>query len=146
MSTMREKLAEEGDRSQLVADACEVLDLEVADKRGLGGIAIKTAFKVIKGIQPGFIRDVVDGLLDDFLNTLDPLYQEALENGTPPGQHISGNADKMAERLLSITDARAERANRQLVKSTYAKLRPKAKQHVVAAGPRLGTLITKHLG
>lgn len=145
MSTLHELLAVGEKRRKVVADACVVLDQEVADKRGLGGMAIKTAFKVVKGIQPGFIEDVVDGLLDDFLDTLDPLYQQALEKNLPPGPYISQSSDDMAERLLSITDARATRASRPVVKSTYSKLRPSAKKHVVAAAPRIGSLLTDQL-
>ncbi len=145
MTTLRDKLGSAEKRQAVIADACEVLDAEVADKSGLGGIAIKGAYSVVKGIQPGFVRDVVDGLLDDFLEALDPIYQEAVSAGKAPGAHLVQSADPMAESLLGITDKRAERSSRAVIRKTYAKLRPTAKKHVMAAAPRLGQMLDKHV-
>jgi hypothetical protein len=131
-------------RAQVIDDACRVLDDEVADKGGISGLAIKGAFTVVKNVKPGFIREVVDALLDDFLKCLDPLYQEALTKGARPGAHLQANAGRMADALLGITDARAARAQRAVIKSTYDKLRPTAKKHVEAAAPRLAALLDRH--
>jgi hypothetical protein len=144
MPTLSEQLGGPPKREQVVADACQVLDDEVADKGGLGGLAIKGAYGVIKGIKPGFIRDVVDGLLDDFLTGLDPLYQEAVAKGVRPGAYLQSNTGRVADALLAVTDAKAARAQRAVVKSTYEKLRPSAKKQVEAAAPRLGALLDRH--
>ena len=61
---------------------------KVADKSGLTGLAIKGAYKVVQSVRPGFVRQVVDGLLDDFLSALDPIYQEACQNRVPAGAHL----------------------------------------------------------
>lgn len=144
MPHLRE-LAKEGDkRSQVVEDACKVLDLEVADKSGLSGMAIKAGYKLIQGVKPGFVRQVVDDLLDDFLDALDPIYQEAVSAGKKPGAHLKGNSPRMADALLAITDRRAEKAQRAAIKTMYDKLRPTAKKHVEAAAPRLADLLEKH--
>jgi hypothetical protein len=131
-------------RQQVIDDACRVLDEEVADKSGLSGLAIKGAFNLVKGVKPGFIREVVDTLLNDFLKALDPLYQEAVSKGVRPGDHLKANAGRVADALLAITDARAARAERAVIKSTYEKLRPSAKKQVEAAAPRLGALLDRH--
>lgn len=145
MATLKELLGNGDRREQVVDDACVVLDQEVADKGGLSGAAIKTAFKVVKGVKPGFIREVVNNLLDDFLDALDPIYQDALATNTAPGAHLRANSGPAAESLLAITDARAARAERAVVKKTYEKLRPSAKKHVEAAMPRLSELLERHL-
>lgn len=142
--SLKEQVIEGNKRTAVIDDALQVLDAEVADKSGLSGMAVKGAFAVVKGIQPGFIRNVVDTLLDDFLDALDPIYQEAVAAQKPPGKHLEQNAGRVADALLSITDARAERAQRQVVKKTYDKLRPTAKKHVEAAAPRLGGLLDRH--
>jgi hypothetical protein len=144
MATLGELLGSGDKRNALIDDALRVLDAEVNDKSGLSGIAIKTAYKVVKGVSPGFLRQVVDHLLDDFLTALDPLYQEALAKNVAPRAHLQGNPGRVADALLGITDARARNAKNQVVKGAYEKLRGQAKKHVEAAVPRLGELFDKH--
>jgi len=146
MPTLSDMLGTSPKREQVVEDACRVLDDEVADKGGLGGLAIKGAYGVIKGIKPGFIKDVVAGLMDDFLKCLDPLYQEAVAKGIRPGAHLQANSGRVADALLAVTDEKAARAQRAVVKNTYEKLRPSAKKQVEAAAPRLGALLDRHTG
>jgi len=146
MPTLFELLGAPPKRDQVITDACQVLDAEVADKGGLGGLAIKGAYGVIKGIKPGFVREVVDGLLNDFLRVLDPLYQEAVTKGVRAGAHLQGNSGRVADALLAVTDEKAARAQRAMVKSTYEKLRPTAKKQVEAAVPRLGAMLDRHTG
>ncbi|MGD8862934.1 MAG: hypothetical protein PVI30_23170 [Myxococcales bacterium] len=145
MATLRELLGEGDTRQRLIDDALKVLDAEVADKSGISGMAVKTAFKLVKGVSPGFLRQVVDHLLDDFLDALDPIYQEALEKNVPPRQHLQSDPSRVANALLSITDRRAQNAKNQAVKKTYGKLRGQAEKHVEAAVPRLGELFDKHV-
>lgn len=144
MPTLTDILGQGPKRDQVISDACEVLDQEVSDKGGLGGLAIKGAYGVVKGVRPGFVREAVDMMLNDFLGALDPIYQEALQQGTPPGAHLKANPGRVADALLGITDRRAERAERAMIKSAYDKLRPSAKKHVESAVPRLATLLDKH--
>lgn len=132
-------------REKVVDDACRVLDDEVSDKGGLSGLAIKGAFAVVKGIKPGFVKEVVDALLDDFLRCLDPLFQEATQKGVKPGAYLQQNAGRVADALLAVTDTRAQKAQRAVIKSTYEKLRPTAKKQVEAAAPRLGALLDRHV-
>ena len=144
MATLRELLGSGDKRSSLIEDSLGVLDAEVNDKSGISGIAIRTAYKLVKGVSPGFLRQVVDHLMDDFLEALDPLYQEAVTKNLPPRQHMQSNAGRVADALLSITDGRARNAKNQMVKGAYEKLRGSAKKHVEAAVPRLGELFQRH--
>jgi len=144
MTTLRELLTTADKRNAVIRDALAVLDSEVDSKGGFSGIAIKGAYKVVKGVSPSFIREAVDGLLDPFLGVLDPLYQEAAQKGISPKDHLIANKSRTADALLSITDGKAARAKNQAVKKLYEKLRGMAKEHVEAAVPRLGDLIVKH--
>jgi hypothetical protein len=146
MPTLRELIAGPDKRGRLIDDALRVLDAEVADKSGLSGIAVKTAYKVVKSVSPNFLREVVDHLLDDFVDGLDPLYQESVSQNIKPRQHLQANPSRVADALLGITDRRAARAKNQMVKATYEKLRGQAKKHVEAAVPRLGELFERHAG
>lgn len=144
MPTLKDLAQEAAKRTAVVDDACRVLDEEVSDKSGLSGMAIKAGYKLVKGVKPGFVREVVDHLLDDFLDALDPIYREAVDGGKRPGAHLKANSGRVADSLLAITDKRAENAERALIKSMYERLRPTAKKHVEAAAPRLGDLLEKH--
>lgn len=144
MATLKERLGGGEKRQQLIDDACRVLDDEVSDKGGISGMAVKAAYSVVKGVRPGFIRQAVDALLDDFLDALDPFHREALEKGKRPSDHVRAEAERVAEALLAVTDRKAQRAESGLVRKTYDKLRPSAKKHVEAAAPRMGQLIDKH--
>jgi len=144
MASLKEQLGSGDKRSKVIDDACGVLDQEVGDKGGLSGIAIKGAYKVVQGVKPGFIRGAVDGLLDDFLDALDPIYQEAVQKQRPAGAFVRENASRVADALLAITDRRAQKAKSQVVRGAYDKLRPMAKKQVEAAAPRLGDLLGRH--
>jgi hypothetical protein len=143
MSALKDLLGSAPRRQLVIADATKVLDAEVASKGGLSGIAIKGAYAVVKGISPNFIQETIDHLLDDFLNALDPLYQEAVTANASPQSHVASNRSRMAEALLAITDRRAVNA-RPALKKTYEKLRPLAKAQVEAAAPRVGELLERH--
>jgi len=144
MPSLMEQLSKSPKRESVVHDACKVLDQEVSDKGGLSGLAIKGAYKLVDGIKPGFVQEVVDSLLDDFLKSIDPIYQEALSQQLKPGTHIAANASRVADALLQVTDRKAEKATRAVIKKTYEKLRPSAKKHVESAVPRLGQLVERH--
>lgn len=144
MPSLKEHIAN-GNRRQVVTDdACAVLESEVAEKSGLSGIAVKAAYKLLKSMKPGFVRDVVDGLLDEFLDALDPICQEAAANGQDPAQYVRENRSRTADALLTVTDNRARTSTRTSLKAAYEKLRPAAKRHVEAAVPRVGDLLARH--
>ena len=145
MPSLKDFVKTDATRQKVIDHSLRVLEAEVADKRGIGGIAVKTGYKVVSGIQPGFIRGVVDNLLDDFLDALDPIYQEAVEKNVSPRDYLVANPDRVAESLLAITDARAVRAKNKLIKKTYEKLRSGAKGHVMAAVPRLGEMLETYV-
>ncbi len=145
MPSLIEVVATGDKRKAVIEHAGRVLDAEVQSKSGVAGFAIKAAYKVVKGIGPGFVNKAIDHMLDDFLNALDPIYQEAVQKGLSPRAHLESDPDRVAEALLAVTDGRAARAKNMLLKKTYDKLRGGAKQHVMAAVPRLGEMVAAHV-
>ena len=145
MPDLKSILTDPTRRKQVVRDAEQLLDAEVDSKGGLSGLAIKGAFKVVKSFRPGIIPDVVDGLLDDFADRLDPFYQAhaTAGGGRSLVDYLGSRKGEMADALLAITDAKAAKSNSGAVKGTYEKLRGMAKKNVEAAVPRLGALIEK---
>ncbi|HYO96239.1 MAG TPA: hypothetical protein VER33_17090 [Polyangiaceae bacterium] len=144
MASLSEQLGTGEQRSKLVDDALHVLDQEVADKSGLTGMAIKGAYKLVQSVRPGFLRQVVEHLVDDFLTALDPIYQEAAAQKRPAGAYVVEQKSRVADALLAVTDAKAKRAESATVRGAYEKLRPIAKKQVEAAAPRLGNLVERH--
>src|SRR4051812_7635578 len=143
MSTLKEILTRPGTRPQVIADCERLIDEEVSSK-GLTGIPIKAAYAIVKAVKPGFVPEVIDHMLDDFADRLDPIYQTAVTKNEPVSAYFNARTGEVAEALLAITDLRAQRAKNQAIKSTYEKLRSSAKKHVEAAVPRLGRLVAKH--
>ena len=144
MSSLREQMGTGDKRNAVIADACQVLDAEVADKGGLSGIAIKGAYKIVQGVRPGFVKDTVNNLLDDFLDAVDPVYQEAASKKVSAGAYLQQNSGRVAQALLAVTDARAAKVDNAMIKKTYEKLRGMAEKQVEGAAPRLATLLEKH--
>src|SRR5512147_3090763 len=139
MSTLKDILSRPGTRPQLIRDCEQIIEEEVSSK-GLAGIPIKAAYAVVKAIKPGFIPEVIDGLLDDFADRLDPLYQAAKAKNDPITAHFNARAGEAAEALLGITDQRAQRSKNQVIRSAYEKMRPMAKKHTEAAIPRVSKM------
>jgi hypothetical protein len=146
MATLTDVLMSDAKKAAVVDDCCTLIDQEVADKGGLSGIAIKAGYGAVKSIKPGFVKHVVNDLLPEFARALDPVYAEAKAANRPVSDFFAGNTGRVADALLSITDAKAEKSNSGVVKSTYDKLRGMAKKNVEAAVPRLGKLIERHAG
>ncbi|TXD32337.1 hypothetical protein FRC96_17905 [Lujinxingia vulgaris] len=145
MPTLTEKLAQV-DRQKVIKDAARLIEDEVASKSGLSGMAIKGGYKVVKKIKPAMIEESIDHLLDSFTGALDPLYQDYVENAAVSTfeAYIQKHDDRAANDLLSITDAKAERSDNKILKSTYGKLRGQAEKHVKDALPGVGRLIDRY--
>jgi hypothetical protein len=138
-------LLTEPNRPILVNDCGDVIDAEVRSKSGVGGFAIKAAYRTVKAVKPGIIRSVVSVLVDDFVSQLEPTYDAFNEEGGEDiTSHLRRNAGSVAEALLVITDRRAEKSRHRTLCKAYKKLRPKGRKHVIEAIPRIGAMLAKH--
>lgn len=146
MAALTETLTQDTKKAAVVDDCCSLIDAEVADKGGISGLAIKAGYSAVKGVKPGFIKHTVTDLLPEFAAALDPLYQEAKQANQPVSTYFMSHASRVADALLTITDAKARHSKSGIVKGTYDKLRGTAKKNVEAAVPRLGRLIERHGG
>ena len=140
-----EALLDGNKKAGVVTDCCKLVDEEVASKSGLSGLAVKAGYAAVKGIKPGFIPEVVEKLLPEFAKQLDPLWEEGTEKGNPTDFFVS-NRSRVADALLSVTDAKAKGAKSGVVRGTYDKLRGSAKKNVEEAVPRLAQLLQRHAG
>jgi len=130
-------------KAMVIDDCCNMIDRQLASKSGMSGMALKTTFAALKGVKPGYIPYVVEQILPQCLKALDPIWSEGVQKGDPVG-HLIANSSNTADALLSVTDARAKNVKRQIVRSTYEKLRGSAKKHVEEAVPDLAKVIDKY--
>jgi hypothetical protein len=141
---LSEVVGDPGKKGVVVDDCCTLVDEEVASKGGLSGLAVKAGYAAVKGVKPGFIRHVVSDLLPEFAEKIDPIWQEGVTGGSP-AQFLVTNKARVADALLSVTDAKAQHAKSAVVRGTYEKLRGTAKKNVEDAIPRLSKLVEKHV-
>ena len=146
MSTLVERLGVEPQRQKVVEECVSLIDAQVKSKGGMGGMAIRASYATIKAIKKRFVPEVVDGLLDDWLGKLQPHYEVwSGAGGSSLTEFLTARSDDVAEDLLAVTDARAERTSHTTAKKMYLKMRPSAKRNVVEAIPELSKLIERHL-
>jgi hypothetical protein len=143
MGTLVDIVSNGEKRQQVIADAIQMVDAEVSDKGGLSGMAIKTAYAMVKGIAPGMMNKLMNGFLDPFMAALEPFYDEAKAKGVDVKSHLVGKTPDVANALLKVTDDRAARAGAGTLKKGYEKLRPTAQKHVEQAVPRLAEFVKK---
>lgn len=143
--TLKEILLDSSRRPTVVEDLQTLIDEEVSGKGGVSGTVIKTGYGAVKKIKPGIIGSAVDSLLDEFALALEPIYADfKASGGSDFASYLPTRGDEASDALLSVTDARAEKSSRDSIKKVYGKLRPKGKENVEEALPRLGALIDKH--
>jgi hypothetical protein len=141
---LNEVLKDEGKRASIIEDVCRLVDDEVAKQRGIGGVAVKAGYKLVQGVKPGFIRNAVQSLLPEFAAALEPIRTRATAQGQSVASYFGVHTAEVAEALLAVTDARAQKSEHGSVKGAYGKLRGSARKHVESAVPGLGQIIEKY--
>lgn len=141
---LSEKIQDETVRASIAADCAKLIDKQVAAKGGLAGIAMKTAYGVIKGIGAGYIPSAINRLLPEACKALEPIWQEGSAAGDPV-TYLSENRDRTANSLLSVTDERIKGTKHTALGATYKKLRKSVKNDVEAAVPGLAHIINTHV-
>jgi hypothetical protein len=142
--TLNDVLSDEAKRASIIEDICRLVDDEVAKQRGIGGVAIKAGYRLVQGVKPGFVRNVVHTLLPEFAAALEPIRQKAVAQGERVSRYFDAHPTEVAEALLSVTDSRAQKSEHGSVKGAYGKLRGSARKNVESAVPHLGLIIEKH--
>lgn len=142
MPTLVDQLGKEPTRPLVVQECVNLIDNQVKQK----GFVIKSAYAVIKGIKKKFVPEVVDSLLDEWLGKLQPHYEKwAAAKQSSFSDYLVARSEDVAEDLLSVTDARAERTTHTTAKKMYVKMRDGAKKNVVEAMPDLSRTLEAHL-
>ena len=110
------------DTRPVVVDQCvELVEEEVSGK----GLLIRGAYKTVKKIKPGFVKGAVDGLLDDWLDKMEPYYGAWRdEKSAGFSEYLASRKSEVADDLLKVTDERAATTKHKTAGKMYGKLRP----------------------
>ncbi|HWV38126.1 MAG TPA: hypothetical protein VN033_06570 [Vulgatibacter sp.] len=144
---MVETLTSSGKRRAVALDVAQAIDEEVDSKSGLGGLALKGAYKIARASSRDFVPDTVERLLPEFAAKLEPIVEEHRRTtpDVPLQVYFASRAGDVADALLSLTDEKARRSSAGTIRSAYEKMRPAARRHVEEAAPRIGGLLARHL-
>ena len=106
MKQLKSIVEDEGKRAVMINDCVALINSEVKSKSGFSGMAVKAAFALVKAIKPRILEESVDGLIDDFVEVLQPFY-ESFQNEGSTGTletYLDQHGERVAESLLGITD------------------------------------------
>ncbi|HUK72360.1 MAG TPA: hypothetical protein VLW50_26925 [Streptosporangiaceae bacterium] len=143
--TLQEILLAPDTRPKVIADCYTLLEQEVADKSGVSGTAVKLAYKTVNTFLPGHIRYMVESLLPEMVDKLEPYWADFNAcGGCEFGDYLAKRGEEVSQALLSVTDARAAASGRPTVVKAYGTVRRRAVKHVEAALPHVGDLVLKY--
>ena len=146
-ATLPEILLAPDTQPKVVADCYELIEQEVADKSGVAGTAVKLAYKTVTTFAPGHIRYMVESLLPELADKLQPFWADFTSSGSSEfGDYLVKRSDEVCEALLSVTDARAEASDRPTIVRAYRTVRGGAAKQIAVALPRVGDLVLKYAG
>ena len=144
--SLHSALLQESNRGALIADCEALLRSEVANKSGLGGIAVKGAFGLVNRIRPTFVQEAVNGLLNDFVKQLEPFYSDYQQSSNEGfGQYLNDHSKNVALALLQAADHKVENAAQPGIIKAYKKLRMTGEKHVQLAVPGIGAILEKYV-
>lgn len=149
MGIVKEKLLDGAQRPRVVADCVQLVDDQVAAKKGVTGLMIKGGYKAFKAIKPGIVREAVENLLDDFVEIADGHYAEYLkvqpDKSTGFETWATVREGRIADDLLHVTDNIIERSEKIALKKIYYGMRKVAERNVAQAVPDIARLIVKYV-
>jgi hypothetical protein len=145
MPTLQEILLAPDIRPQVIADCYTLLEQEIAEKSGVSGTAVKLAYKTVTTFMPGHVRYMVESLLPQMVDKLEPYWADfSTSGGSEFGDYLAKRGDEVSEALLSVTDARAAASGRPTVIKAYGAVRGNGVKHVQTALPHVGDLVLKY--
>lgn len=144
-ATLQEILLAPDTQPKVIADCFALIEQQVSDKSGIAGTAVKLAYKTVTTFAPGHVRFMVEDLLPDLVDKLQPFWADFITSGGSEfGDYLAKRGDEVAEALLSVTDARAAGSDRPTIVKAYRSVRSSAAKHIEAALPQLGDLVLKY--
>jgi hypothetical protein len=129
----------------VIDDCCALIQQQVSETSGISGAAVKVAYKTATTFANGYIRHMVENLLPELADKLEPYWADFSANGGSEfGDYLAKRSDEVSEALLSVTDARCAASSKPTIVKAYKAVRGSAAKHVAAALPNVGALAQKY--
>ena len=145
-ATLQQMLLAPDIRPGVVSDCYALIEQQISEKSGVSGTAVKLAYKTVNTFMPGHVRHMVEVLLPDMVDRLEPYWADfCTRGGSGFADYLVKRGPEVSEDLLSVTDARATASNRPTVIKAYGTVRGGAVRHVEAALPRVGDLVLRYV-
>ena len=146
MPKLADSLLAEGRREAVVAEMAQLIDDYVDNLKGLKGMALRTAFNMLKGNDSKAVHGAMEKMMPDFVAGLEPLYADFLKSkGKDFGTHMQAHPQQALGALIGVTDARVERSSNAALKSVYKKVRGTLESELKGVLPSLAAVIQKNL-
>jgi hypothetical protein len=144
-TTLSDILAADGVKQQIGADVRALVEQQLDAKSGISATVLKAAYKVVTAFAPGYYEAKIERIVPDVLARLQPFWSDFQSSGGGQfGDYLNGRAPEVAEAVLGVTDALAQRSNRAVVVKAYNTVRGGAVEHIQAALPSVGALVEKY--
>ena len=144
-ATLQQALLAPDTRPTVIDDCYALIQQQVSEMSGVSGTAVKLAYKTVTKFAPGHVRHMVESLLPEMVDKLEPYWADfSASGGSGFGDYLAKRSDEVSEAVLSITDARAAASTRPTITKAYGAVRGNAAKHVAAALPHVGALVQKH--
>ena len=144
-ATLQEILLAPDTQPKVIADCYALIQQQVSDQSGISGTAVQVAYKTVNTVLPGHIRYMVESLLPEIVDRLQPYWADFGTSGSSEfGDYLAKRGEEVSEALLSVTDARAAASGRPIVIKAYKTVRGSAGKHIAAALPRVGDLVMRY--
>ena len=144
-ATLEQILLAPHTRPEVIEDCQRLIEHEVSGMSGVSGTAVKLAYKTVVHFSPGHVRHMVEVLLPQMTDELEPYWAQFSVSGDAEfGDYLAQRGDEVTQVLLSVTDARGAASSRPVITRAYGAVRDMATRHVTAALPRVGALVQKY--
>lgn len=144
-ATLQEILLTPDTQPKVLEDCYQLVQQEISDLSGVSGTAVKLGYKTVAAFMPGHIRYLIEQLVPGLVDQLQPYWADFhAAGGSDFGDYLAKRGGEVAQSLLTVTDARAQRSERPTIIKAYRSVRGSAAKHVEAALPRLGDLVSKY--
>jgi hypothetical protein len=144
-ATLHQMLLAPDTMPRVVSDCQGLVEQELAAKSGVSGTAVKVAYKAVTAFAPGYYQSVVEAMLPDLADKLQPFWADfSVSGGAEFGDYLAKRGDEVSEALLSVTDEMAAVSERSAIVKAYKAVRGGAGKHIEAALPNLGALVQKY--